>query len=141
MLLETKFLPAFSLPAVFMCPKGIFYCADWQTKNRPTLLYVIELPFLLHSRYRTLFPFKPAPMPNLFRHTFMSKIQYLGLLRVSEVLKGLRSKKEKMTTTPSFFGQKIKWRVNIWKTNGIFVVQFTRKNIFFPITYQKSLQQ
>jgi hypothetical protein len=29
-------------------------------------------------------------------------------LRASEVLEGLRSRKEKMTTTPSFFGQKLK---------------------------------
>jgi hypothetical protein len=29
-------------------------------------------------------------------------------LRASEVLEGLRSRKEKMTTTPSFLGQKIK---------------------------------
>jgi hypothetical protein len=29
-------------------------------------------------------------------------------LRASEVLVGLRSRKEKMTTTPSFLGQKLK---------------------------------
>ena len=28
---------------------------------------------------RTLFPYKPDPMPNFFRHTLMSRIQNLGL--------------------------------------------------------------
>ena len=52
-------------------------------------------------RYRTLFSYKPDPMPNFSKHTLMSKIQTLSLF------KGLRSRKEKMTTTPSFFGQKL----------------------------------
>jgi hypothetical protein len=59
---------------------------------------------------RTLLPYKPNPMPNFLRHTLMSRIQNLGL----------RSRKEKMTTT---FWAKIKVRSNfIRKTNGIFVV-------------------
>ena len=40
--------------------------------------------------------------------TLMSRIQNLGpFLRASEVLGVLRSRKEKMTTTQSFFGQKL----------------------------------
>ena len=30
------------------------------------------------SRYRTLFPYKPDPMPSFFRHTLRSRIQKLG---------------------------------------------------------------
>ena len=59
----------------------------------------------MYFRYRTLFPYKNGPMPNFIRHTLMSRIQNLGLLRASEVSEGLRSRKEEMTTTPSFLGQ------------------------------------
>ena len=65
---------------------------------------------ILEIRHRTLLPYKPNPMHNVLRHTLMSRIQNLGL----------RSRKEKMTTT---FWAKIKVRSNfIRKTNGIFVV-------------------
>ena len=33
----------------------------------------------LHIRYRTLFPYKPGPMPSFFRHTLRSRIQNLNL--------------------------------------------------------------
>ena len=45
-----------------------------------------------NNRYRTLFPYKPDPMPNFLSHTLMSRIQKFGsFLRASEVLEGLRS--------------------------------------------------
>ena len=32
-----------------------------------------------YLRYRTLFPYKPGPISNFFRHTLISRIQNLGL--------------------------------------------------------------
>ena len=34
--------------------------------------------FTMHCRYRTLFPYKPAPRPTFLRHTQRSRIQNLS---------------------------------------------------------------
>ena len=64
------------------------------------------------GRYRTLFPYKPNPMPNFFLAYFNVKNPKFG-----PFFKGLRSRKEKITTTPSFFGQKLKRGVILYKKN------------------------
>jgi hypothetical protein len=68
------------------------------------VFHALKTNTMLISRYRTLFPYKPAPMPN-----FDVKNPKFGpFLRASEVLEGLRCRKEKMNSTPSFLEQKIK---------------------------------
>ena len=51
--------------------------------NAANFLQVITIISMIlismYSRYRTLFPYKPDPMPNFFMHTLMSRIQNLGL--------------------------------------------------------------
>ena len=70
-----------------------------------------------------------SPMLNFFWHTLMLRIQNLGLF------KGFRSRKEKMTTPPSFLGQKIK--------QGVFSKEFLLFNevlknyIFFKLPIKK----
>ena len=38
-----------------------------------------NLILIRYNRYRTLFPYKPDPMPSFFRHTLRSRIQNLNL--------------------------------------------------------------
>ena len=76
---------------------------------------LVSLSRYFCNRYMTLFPYKPGPMSNFFRHSLMSRIQNVGLF--------LRSRKGKITTTPSFLGQKIKYRSNfIWEKLMEFLV-------------------
>jgi hypothetical protein len=57
------------------------------------------------SRNRTLFPYKPDPMPSFLGQESKIWTFFEGLCRSSL---GIRSRKEKIITTPPFFGQKIK---------------------------------
>ena len=64
----------------------------------------------MSNRYRTLFPYKFGSRPSFSRHTQRSRIQKNGyFLRAPEDFESLRSRKEKIIKTPSFFGQKIIW--------------------------------
>ena len=57
---------------------GFLNCAFLQFSNLYSMFH----------RYKTLLSYKSGSMPNLFRHTFMSRIQNLGLF------KGLTSRKK-----------------------------------------------
>jgi hypothetical protein len=48
----------------------------WKLKKKSMI--IID-KYSLFIRYRTLFSYKPCPMPNLFRQTWTSKIQNLDL--------------------------------------------------------------
>ena len=54
---------------------GIYMC----TTKYQAIKKEICLKMSLFCTYRTLFPYKPDPRSNLFRHTLMSRIQNMGL--------------------------------------------------------------
>jgi hypothetical protein len=64
------------------------------------------------SRYRTLFPYKPHPMPNLFRHSLMSRIQNLELFKGLRSFRGPQKQKRKNNHNSIIFGSKIEVRSN-----------------------------
>ena len=84
----------------------------WHTLLTSSAIYWARRAALVHFvtpttvssttiRYRTLFPYKPGPVPS-----------FLVILKGQEskiwtFFEGLRSRKEKMIKTPSFFGKKI----------------------------------
>ena len=78
------------------------------------------------NRYRTLFPYKPDPMPSFFRHTFRSRIQ---------------KQEMKNNHNSTIFWTKNKIRVIfIWdKLLEFLLLNEVLKNlIFFSLTNQKS---
>jgi hypothetical protein len=66
-----------------------------------------------NNRYRTLFPYKLALMPNFFRHTAMSRIQNLGLFEEPQkFFRGPQKQERKNGHNSIMFGAKNKARSN-----------------------------
>jgi hypothetical protein len=63
-------------------------------------------------RYRTLFPYKPNPVPNFLRHTLMSRIQNFGLFKGLRSFRGPQKQERKNDHYSIIFGAKIKVRSN-----------------------------
>ena len=59
----------------------------WNSFGQKIVYPSICLCLYKYTRYRTLFPYKPDPMPSFLRHTLRSRIQNLNLFE------GLRSSK------------------------------------------------
>ena len=60
------------------------------------------------SRYRTLFPYKPAPRPTFLRHTQRSRIQKLGLFwGLQKIFRASEAVKKKWPKIHHFLGKKI----------------------------------
>ena len=99
--------------------------------------------FISTGRYRTLFPYKPDPMPSFYRRSLRSRIQNLNLFWGPQKFLGAsEAEKKKKITTPPFFGQKIKWGSIFYEIN--YVLEFLLLNevlknwIFFQLPIQKS---
>ena len=101
-------------------------------RGRPGTLHrgaSCQFPFRwIYYRYRTLFPYKPAPRPTFLRHTQRSRIQKLGcfwmpqkILRTSEAVK---KKWPKLHLLRIFFPKK-------WWSFGHFFCMFLNPNNFF----------
>ena len=84
-------LNALLLPLIRYTIRFQFVSGHWESDSKSasrsnssffwksSWMKTVILLTMLYHRYRTLFPYKPDPMPNFFRHTLMSRIQNLGL--------------------------------------------------------------
>ena len=92
-------------------------------------------PPWMENRYRTLFPYKPDPMPSFFRHTLMSIIQNLSLFW------GHQKQERKNDYNSIILGAKNKVRSNfIWEKLMDFLLfnKGFQNFILSNNTYQKS---
>ena len=87
------------------------------------------------NRYRTLFPFKPDPMPSFFRHTLRSRIQNLNLFWVPQ------KQERKNNHNYTIFWAKHKIRMNfLWnKLFKFLLLNDVLKNLIFfsPTNFKK----
>ena len=92
------------------------------------------------SRYRTLFPYKPDPMPSFLRHLLRWRIQNLNLFwGLQKFLEASEAEKKKQSQVHHFLGKKwnkdeffMRWTIRI------FVVQWSFEKLdFFYLPIKK----
>ena len=91
-------------------------------------------------RYTTLFPYKPDPMPNFFRHTLMSRIQKLGIFKGLRSFRGPQKQERKNDQNSIIFGEKNKLRRNFIREKlmeFLLFNEFLKNLIFFHLPIKK----
>ncbi len=90
----------------------------------------------LWVRYRTLFSYKPDPMPSFFRHTLRSRIQNLNLFWGPQKFLGASEAGKKNSHNSTIFWAKNKIRMNfLWdKLFDFLLFNEVLKNLIF-LTY------